>query len=103
MSHLRREHPLRYLAIVAVFCLICVVYLGRLFYIQITQKQDDYHSGTTTRLVTVCAVRGEIYDRNGNPLVKNRYTYDLQLSYATFASAPLSSANRTALFLLEKL
>ncbi len=102
MSHLRREHPLRYLAIVAVFCLICVVYLGRLFYIQITQKQDDYHSGTTTRLVTVCAVRGEIYDRNGNPLVKNRYTYDLQLSYATFASAPLSSANRTALFLLEE-
>ncbi|MBQ8431504.1 MAG: hypothetical protein IJX28_01335 [Clostridia bacterium] len=98
----RKEHTLRYLSVVAVFCLICVVYLGRLFYIQIAQRQNSYESGTTTRLVTVCAVRGEIYDRNGNPLVKNRYTYDLILSYATFSASPLNEANKTALFLLEE-
>lgn len=98
----RKSHVVRYLGIVAVFCLICVIYLGRLFYIQITGRSESYIGDTTTRVVTVQAVRGEIYDRNGVPLVKNRYTYDLTLSWASFHAQGQAEANRTALFLLEE-
>ena len=83
----RKHLFLRYMAIVSVFCLVCVIYLGRLFYIQISGRENTYDTGTTTRTVTVQAARGEIYDRNGKPLVTNRFSYDLTLSYATFTSA----------------
>ena len=98
----KKNHTLRYLLIVGVFCLICVVYLGRLFYIQITGRTDKHLGATTTRTVTVQAVRGEIYDRNGVALVKNRYTYDLTLSYASFSTLGNAKANDTLLFLLEE-
>ena len=98
----RKSYVVRYLGIVAVCCLICVIYLGRLFYIQITGRSENYIGDTTTRVVTVQAVRGEIYDRNGVPLVKNRYTYDLTLSWASFHAPGQAEANRTALFLLEE-
>ena len=98
----KNRHTLRPLFIVAVFCLICVIYLGRLFYIQIAGKADLYNAGTTTRTVTIRAVRGEIYDRNGKPLVKNQYSYDLTLTYSSFASLDNKTANKTALFLLAE-
>ena len=98
----KKTHAWRYLAIVAIFCLVCIIYLGRLFYIQIAGKADAYTAQTTTRTVTIRAVRGEIYDRNGNALVKNQYTYDLTLSYAAFSELNLIDSNRTALFLLAE-
>ena len=98
MTH-RRTHLWRYLGIVLVFCLISVIYLGRLFYLQILCGPPDSGSDTDTRRVTVQAVRGEIYDRNGVPLVTNRYTYDLTLSYSTLASGGLHRANETCLTL----
>ena len=98
----KNRHTLRPLVIVAAFCLICVIYLGRLFYIQIAGKIDLYNAGNTTRTVTIRAVRGEIYDRNGKPLVKNQYTYDLTLTYASFAALDNKTANKTALFLLTE-
>ena len=97
-----RTSPWRYLAIAVAFCLICVIYLGRLFYIQISGRDDQYGSGTTVRTVTVQAVRGEIYDRNGKALVTNRYTYDLMLS-SSFLSLPNSRANDTCLKLINAL
>lgn len=98
----KSRHTLRPLVIVAAFCLICVIYLGRLFHIQIAGKTDLYNTGNTTRTETIRAVRGEIYDRNGKPLVKNRYTYDLTLTYASFAELDNKTANKTALFLLTE-
>ena len=98
-----KNHPLRYLGVVAVFCLICVVYLGRLFYIQIAGREGEYQNGTETRRVTVQAVRGEIYDRNGNKLVANRYTYDLALSYGQFSSLVASQKNEVLLSLRDSL
>lgn len=98
----KKNHAWRYLGIAAVFCLICIIYLGRLFYIQIAGKADAYNAQTTTRTVTIRAVRGEIYDRNGKALVKNQYTYDLTLSYAAFSELNLIESNRTALFLLTE-
>ena len=100
---LRRSHFIRYMAVAAVFCLICVIYLGRLFYIQISGRENSYDTGTTTRRVTIQAVRGELYDRNGNPLVTNSYTYDLTLSYSTLMTSGLRRANETCLHLITAL
>ncbi len=99
----RNKHSLRYLGIVALFCAVCVVYLGRLFYIQIAGRENTYEEGNTTRTVTVQAVRGEIYDRNGVKLVENCYTYDLVLTYGNFTTLPPEQKNRVLLSLIEAL
>lgn len=98
----KKNYFMRYIAIAAIFCAICVVYLGRLFFIQITGNQND-KSNTNTRTVTISAVRGEIYDRNGSPLVTNRYTYDLTLSYTGLSALGTRIANETCLSLLDAL
>ena len=93
----RQTHTLRYLGIVALFCLVCVIYLGRLFYIQISGRENQYKSDITEREVTVQAVRGEIYDRNGVKLVANRYSYDLSLAHAQFYSLSVNERNNVCL------
>lgn len=91
------NHTLRYLGIVALFCLVCVIYLGRLFFIQISGRENEYKTDTTERVVTVQAVRGEIYDRNGVKLVANRYSYDLSLAHAQFYALSLQERNTVCL------
>lgn len=94
----RKKAPIwRYMGIAVLFCLICVIYLGRLFYIQISGREDDFGKGTTTRTVTIQAVRGEICDVAGVPLVTNRYTYDLTFPYEGFSSLTVFDANRSCL------
>ncbi len=97
----KHGRTMRYLAIVALFCVVCVVYLGRLFYIQIAGRQNTYETDQTTRTVIVQAVRGEIYDRNGVKLVENHYTYDLVLSYGSFAALTPVQKNDVLLQLAE--
>ena len=100
----KKSHQWRFMTLAIIFCVICMIYLGRLFYIQISGRSDSYDKGTTVRRVTVQAVRGEIYDRNGNALVSNRYTYDLVLSHAAFnATNNLRSVNSACLQMLEGL
>ena len=92
-----RTHTLRYLGIVAVFCLICVIYLGRLFFIQISGRENEYKADIEEREVTVQAVRGEIYDRNGVKLVANRYSYDLSFTHKQFFSLTVQERNEVCL------
>lgn len=87
------SYTLRYLGIVSLFCLICVIYLGRLFFIQIAGRENEYSADITEREVTVQAVRGEIYDRNGVKLVANRYSYDLSLAHAQFFDLSIQERN----------
>lgn len=101
--HKNRSYTLRYLLIVAVFCAICVIYLGRLFFIQIAGRENTYDSGNTQRTVTVQAVRGEIYDRNGVKLVENRYTYNMTLSHSHFFSMTPAQKNGVCLEILDAL
>ncbi len=97
MNNHNPNHTLRYLGIVAVFCLVCVIYLGRLFFIQISGRENQYTADITEREVTVQAVRGEIYDRNGVKLVANRYSYDLSLAHAQFFSLAVHERNGVCL------
>ena len=73
-----------------VLSLICVAialgYTGRLLYLQVSGQ--DYYSMSTqtvyrTRTAVIQARRGEIFDRNGVPLVVNTEAYDVSLDYQT--------------------
>ena len=99
----KNRHSMRYMLIAVLFCLVCVIYLGRLFYIQISGRENTYDSGTTRRTVTLQAVRGEIYDRNGRALVSNRYTYDLTFSHEVTSQMTPALRNRVYLRSLQGL
>ena len=93
---------LRYLMISVVFCAVCVFYLGSLFYVQISGRQNSYQP-PTKKTVSIPAVRGEIFDRNGKKLVSNHYSYDLILSKEAFSTLSPEKANRTCLELFKAL
>ncbi|MBE6602568.1 MAG: hypothetical protein E7637_08745 [Ruminococcaceae bacterium] len=93
----------RFMGVAVLFCVISVIYLGRLFYIQISGRVRGTEQKNEIRTVTIQAVRGEIFDRNGELLVGNRYTYDLVLSYKTFSSMDVREANRECLQILQGL
>ena len=61
------------------FVAICLFYVVRLGLLELSSENIGGHrqDGTTERTVIVQAVRGQIYDRNGVPLVVNEYAYSL--------------------------
>lgn len=66
--------------IVIIFVLIGLIYISRLFYIQViddTYKLDARNQAF--RYKTEYAIRGYIYDRNGKLLVYNEAAYDLMV------------------------
>ena len=87
-----------------VFLLICVVYVVRLATLELSSENIGGHrqDGTTERTVVVQAVRGQIYDRNGVPLVTNAYTYNLTMDYSVLP-ADMTSRNTAILQALHML
>ncbi len=89
----------------AVFLLVCLIYVIRLATLELSSENIGGHrqDGTTERTVVVQAVRGQIYDRNGVPLVTNEYTYSLTVDYSVLPSdnAARNAALLSALKMLE--
>ena len=81
-----------------VFALVCVFYAVRLGMLELNSENIGGHKqdGTTERTVVVQAVRGQIYDRNGTPLVVNDYTYHLTMDYSVLP-ADMESRNAAIL------
>ncbi len=82
-EHKSGQPLFRSIVIIAVFFCICVAYALSLIRIirtfdAGTVTDDDTY---TVKTVTVQAVRGEIFDRNGKALVSNEYKYSLRLEY----------------------
>ena len=70
----------RKFVILAIFLTVALIFLGRLFYIQVID--DSYKlsaNNQALRYVTQYPVRGLIYDRNGELLVYNEAAYDLMV------------------------
>ncbi len=79
----------RVFCIITAFLLICVIFIIRMINICATAEPGQIRVDTYTRREPIQAVRGEIYDRNGNKLVGNKYTYDLMLDYDAMAATQL--------------
>lgn len=77
------------------FLLICLVYLVIFGIMELSPENigGHQHDGTTERTVIVQAMRGQIYDRNGKPLVTNEYTYSLTVDHSTL---PQDAAQRNS-------
>lgn len=75
--HKKNKTPFRIACIAFVFSVICLVYVVRIINIRINAEPREYDDGSYVRRVSIQAVRGEIYDRNGSKLVSNKYTYDM--------------------------
>lgn len=84
MIHGYNRRVLRLVALGVFFTTCCVLFVIRLAVLQLNSQNIGGHpqDGTTLRTEIVQAVRGQIYDRNGVPLVTNAYTYDLTFDYA---------------------
>ncbi len=62
------------------FCLIVIIYVCRLFYIQVIDDKYKLDAQNNAfRYMTEYPVRGYIYDRNGKLLVFNEASYDLMI------------------------
>ncbi len=95
----KRGFFLRYLLIALFFVLVCLIYTGRLIRYQIAGQ--DYYTASivspyTYRYETIAAQRGEIFDRNGKPLVVNTFSYNLDLDGG---SMPAAQADKNAVIL----
>lgn len=73
---------IRLIGWLAFLVLVCLVVIGRLFYLQCVKY--DYYQGKVIDNIqqesVIPAKRGEIYDRNRNPLATNMTTYRLFVS-----------------------
>lgn len=81
---------------------IFVIFLGRLFYIQVvTDSYSLWAAQNAIRKVTVYPARGVIYDRNGERVVVNRPIYDLMLIPLQMAEK-MDTASFCALLEIDK-
>ncbi|MBQ2729975.1 MAG: hypothetical protein IJF69_04295 [Clostridia bacterium] len=98
----KREHLVRYICIGAFYVIVCLIFVARLINIQIAGQdyyQESYSDGYKYRTVSIQAQRGEIFDRNGNLLVSNVYSYSLHLD----AGSLTTDQNQRNLFILKLL
>ena len=102
---IRNQRITRLWGLGVVFLLVCVYYVIHLAVLELNPENIGGHKqdGTTERTVVVQAVRGQIYDRNGVPLVINDYTYHLTMDYSVLPTDMESrnSAILQALHMLE--
>ncbi|MBQ7968973.1 MAG: hypothetical protein IJ292_04040 [Clostridia bacterium] len=74
----------RYITVAAFFALVCLLFAARIVYLQISSPELKKDSGLSVKTVTIKAMRGEIYDRNGKKLVSNEYSYNICLDAGSF-------------------
>ena len=84
---MHRRFVYRYVIIAVAFLLVCSFFLIQAARFQIEASQSSAHEddGSVTRTVKIPALRGEIFDRNGVPIVTNRTIYTLVLDYNAIA------------------
>lgn len=71
----------RLVVLIALFSILSLIIVGRLFHLQIVNGQDylDNYTLSIRRTITTTGTRGDIYDRNGKVLATNRLAYTVQI------------------------
>ena len=89
-KNITKSTTFRIFFVAAVFLAVCVIYSVRMVNIIATADPDDkIVTGNYIRREPIQALRGEIYDRNGNVLVYNEYSYDMVFDYDAMAATQL--------------
>ncbi len=95
----KREHFARYVAMAVLILGFAVAFVIRLVNIEVTGQgytEDSSRGNFRTRTEPIQALRGEIFDRNGKPLVTNEYYYEI---YLDAGSLPSSNVKRNGTIL----
>ncbi len=94
----------RYSVILIIFAVFLVAYTGRLFSLQVANKYNYNISETNTykKYVTVKALRGRIFDRNGVLLVSNKVSYNIQINKYSISDSDLPKTVHSLLTLLKQ-
>lgn len=95
----------RVISFFAIAIVLLGIFAGRLFHIQVVD--NDYYISESKKgdsyKVVIPANRGEILDRNGNPLVVNRQGYSIILDYAYFPPSDDNAARNAVILNLVNL
>jgi penicillin-binding protein 2 len=85
-----RRLELRFRFFFILIILVFIVLLARLWYLQIVQGEEYYAAslGNFGRQIRIAAPRGNIYDRNGNLLVSNRFSHVVSVVPNDFLKNP---------------
>lgn len=76
----RVNYSSRKFVVIAIFIVVVLILLTKLFFIQIVDQSYKHSSeNNTLRYITQYPARGKIFDRNGNLLVYNEAIYDLMV------------------------
>ncbi len=90
MKNITKSTAFRIIFVAVVFLVVCGIYAFRMVNIVATADPDDkIVTGNYTRREPIQALRGEIYDRNGNLLIYNEYSYDMVFDYDAMAATQL--------------
>lgn len=83
----KKKYSKRGTVVICIFAMIFVLFGVNLFRIQILDTTQESQTSVSSYDVTVEAVRGEILDRNGYPLVTNKQVNKIVFSYERFPKA----------------
>ena len=87
-KHARKNLTARYIVISVSFVIVAILYaisIGRIQLEFAANASEDKETAYRERTVAIQAVRGEIFDRNGVPLVTNDYKYSLIFDYSAMS------------------
>lgn len=83
---MERKYRVRAWLLVAIGVLFVIVFLGRLYFLQIANGKEfvEFSMRRTSKTITIPAPRGEICDRFGRPLVTNRMSFSIVFDKTTW-------------------
>lgn len=82
----RRKTIIRIVSVASIFVLICLIFVIKMINVALNAGTKTINTGTYERREPITALRGQIYDRNGEVLVYNEYSYDLIFDYDAMAA-----------------
>ena len=71
-------------AAIAFICIVFTVFLVHLFRVQVIGTKEENDAAVSVVSVSVPGIRGEVYDRNGYPLVTNKQVNKIVFNYLSF-------------------
>ncbi|MCM1544383.1 MAG: penicillin-binding transpeptidase domain-containing protein, partial [Ruminococcus sp.] len=89
--------------VVLIIAVIFIFFLANIFRIQILESEDMNDAAVSTVDVSVSPLRGEIFDRNGNPLVVNKQVNAIVFNYNVFPKGSEPEKRNKIIFELIKL
>ncbi len=101
---MNRRNNARVWFIAVLGLLACVIFVGRLYFLQIVSGEEYLERSTkrTSRTVTIVAPRGEILDRFGRPLVTNRMSFSVAFDSFSWQSEKREEVLQTLITLFTE-